>query len=113
MREPDFFFFRGCSPVLELWLPLSLDEQSVLCATFSQGGQIMLECVQNVQSHSRSEIAPEVDGRMVRLALTEQETMDFLPGDCELQLRVRTEAGSDTFFPLCGAVGQARKEGGL
>ena len=50
---------------------------------------------------------------MVRLALTEQETMDFLPGDCELQLRVRTEAGSDTFFPLCGAVGQARKEGVL
>ena len=34
-------------------------------------------------------------------------------GDCELQLRVRTEAGSDTFFPLCGAVGQARKEGVL
>ena len=42
MREPDFFFFRGCSPVLELWLPLSLDEQSVLCATFSQGGQNVL-----------------------------------------------------------------------
>ena len=43
MRTPQFFFFRGSTPTLELVLPFALEEADAAVLTLAQDGLIVLE----------------------------------------------------------------------
>ena len=111
MIQPQFCFFRGSTPAVELLLPMDCTAQDVLYATFSQGDRTVVEYAQNGQPDRPGTGTMETEGRLVRLQMSQQDTLAFDCGDCELQLRIKTEDGADTFFPLWGIVGPVRKEG--
>ncbi len=114
MRRPQFVFFRGSTPTLELELPLTLAEGDAVYATFAQGGETVLEYAWG----GTAQIAPEgsltrsgTEDRVLLLQMTQADTLRFRSGECELQLRIRTAAGADSFPPCLGLVGGIRKEG--
>ena len=114
MRRPDFLFFRGSSPTLELVLPLSLDAEDTVYATFSQNGQSALEYALNGTPSPAGagslSLAPDSADTLL-LLMTQADTLALASGECELQLRVKTQAGADAFPPLHGFVGRTQKEG--
>ena len=48
---------------------------------------------------------------MLVLAMTQADTLSLTPGDVELQVRIKTNDGADTYEPLIGAVMKAKKGG--
>ena len=42
--------------------------------------------------------------------MSQADTLALAAGDVELQLRIKNSVGADTFRPLTGRVGPARKE---
>jgi len=114
MRRPQFLFYRGSSPTLELLLPLSLAASDTVYATLSQGGSPSLEYAVNgtpspagTGSLRIADNAPDT----LLLSLSQADTLALSAGDCALQLRVKTQAGTDSFAPCFGCVGQLQKEG--
>ena len=51
------------------------------------------------------------DASVMLLAMSQADTLALTPGDAELQIRIKTSAGTDTFVPLVGAVLKAYKTG--
>ena len=116
----DQLFFRiaqGSTPRLELGLPFTLPDSGVKAfVTFSQGGA-------NVLEYSYGGTAPPAiagtgtlsvdssDKSMLVLSMTQADTLSLKPGDVEMQVRVKTPDGADTFEPLVGAVLKAKKGG--
>ena len=43
--------------------------------------------------------------------MTQADTLRLSPGDAEIQLRVRSTSGAETFAPLVGVIGRAHKTG--
>lgn len=116
MRRPHFLFYRGSSPTLELVLPLRLAPTDTVYATFSQGAQTALEYALNGTPSPAGtgslSLAPGAQSTLL-LSMTQADTLALASGDCALQLRVKTQAGADTFPPLHGTVGQTQKEGSI
>lgn len=114
MRRPHFLFFRGSSPTLELVLPLNLSSSDTAFATFSQGGAPALEYALNGSPSPAGtgslSLAQDAADTLL-LAMSQADTLALAAGDCALQVRVKTDAGTDTFLPLHGFVGQLQKEG--
>ena len=114
MRRPQFLFFRGSSPTLELVMPLRLSASDTVYATFSQGGVTALEYACNGTPSPAGtgtlSLAPDAPDTLL-LSMTQADTLALAAGECALQLRVRTQDGADTFPPLRGCVGQTQKEG--
>ena len=114
MNESDFLFFRGSTPTLELVLPLAVGPEDTVYLTLSQGGRPVVEYAltgppspAGTGSLSRA----EEDENVLLLTMTQADTLALQAGDAELQLRLCNEVGADTFRPLIGRVGPARKEG--
>ena len=108
MRTPQFFFFRGSTPTLELALPFALGEADAAVLTLAQDGQIVLEYARGADGEGLSVPADEPD--LLRIRLPQADTLRLTAGDCELQLRIRNADGAVTFYPIFGQIGQARKE---
>lgn len=115
MKTPQFFIFQGSTPTLTLQLPYALASDDTVYATFSQGGQTVTEYT---TGGARISFTPTgtmcIDPDMpscIRIALSQHDTLLFVPGDCSLQLRVRRASGAvDTLFPVSGAIGKAQKQ---
>ncbi len=114
MDEADFLFFRGSTPTLELVLPLAVAWTDTAYLTLSQRDRAVLEYAMNGSP------SPAGGGRLTRaeedenvllLTMSQADTLALESGDVELQLRVKNDVGADTFQPLHGCVGPARKEG--
>lgn len=114
MRRPHFLFYRGSSPTLELVLPLRLEPSDTVYATLSQHARTALEYAINGSGSPAGtgslSLAPDAPDTLL-LSMTQTDTLALAAGDCALQLRVKTQAGADTFPPLHGFVGQTQKEG--
>ena len=114
MEEQDFLFFRGSTPTLELVLPLAVDPADVVFLTISQGGRTVLEYAMNGTAHPAGTgtlSRDEQEENVLLLSMTQADTLALQAGDAELQLRLKNSVGADTFQPLWGRVGPARKEG--
>ena len=114
MRTPQFFFFRGSTPTLELALPFALGAGDAAYLTLSQDGLNPLEYAYNGQqaSYVQGSLTPlEEDPKTLAVSMTQADTLRLQAGDCELQLRVKTDQGADAFFPIFGQIGETRKEG--
>ena len=107
---------RGSTPTLELELPFELPVASVCYATFSQDDKPVLEYSVNgkpssgIRGAGTLTIDPD-DPSILLLAMTQSDTLVLERGDADLQVRVRTYNGADTFLPLHGEIVQAQKEG--
>ena len=114
---PMFMLYQGSTPTLELVLPIELQPTDVVYATFSQDEERVLEYHINgtnsvVPPPPAGTLRLDVhDGHTLLLEMTQADTFRLQPGDTELQLRIKTEDGADTFIPALGYVGKARKEG--
>ena len=116
MEEQEFLFFRGSTPTLELVLPLAVGAQDVVFLTFSQGGQAVVEYAINGQPDPAGTgvlARDDAEENVLLLTMTQADTLRLEPGDTELQLRLKNSVGADTFRPLIGRIGPARKEGVL
>jgi hypothetical protein len=112
MRRPQFFFFRGSTPTLELSLPFAPEAEDAACLTLAQDGTTVLEYALGGGTSAQGSMVPAEDDPSVLLVhMTQADTLRLRAGDCELQLRVRTAEGADTFFPIFGQIGEARKQG--
>ena len=67
MRTPQFFFFRGSTPTLELALPFALGEADAAVRTLAQDGQIVLEYARGADGEGLSVPADEPDLLRIRL----------------------------------------------
>lgn len=113
--NPQFIFYQGSTPTMELVLPLELQAMDIVYATFAQDNRAVLEYQIN---GTPADIPPEGylsrdvhDGRTLFLHMTQADTLRLETGDVELQLRVVTDEGADTFIPVFGYIGKAQKEG--
>ncbi len=118
MDNLNFLIYQGSTPTLELVLPLELNVDDVAVATLRQGDVDVLEWALN--ETPREAIAGngtltlhEDDPSVLLLAMTQADTLALEPVDAELQLRVVTQEGADTFVPVVGAVGPAYRGGVL
>lgn len=116
MNNLNFLIYQGSTPTMELVLPLELDVDDAAVATLRQGDVDVLEWALN--ETPRETIAGsgtlalhEEDPSVLLLAMTQADTLALTPGDAELQLRVVTGEGADTFLPVVGAVGPAFRGG--
>ena len=110
MRTPQFFFFRGSTPTLELALPFALKAGDAAVLTLAQNGLTVLEYrLSGSTGVGGTMVAAEEDPALLLVEMTQADTLRLETGDCELQLRVRTDAGAETFCPVFGQIGQARK----
>lgn len=118
MDNHQFIFFQGSTPTLELVLPLMLDQEDVAVVTIRQGDHDMLEYAMNATPTQSIQgtgtlALKEDDHSVLLLAMTQADTLKLFTGDAEIQLRIVTEDGADTFVPVVGAVGPAFRKGEL
>lgn len=114
MEEQEFLFFRGSTPTLELVLPLAVEAEDVVYLTFSQEGRAVVEYAINGRARPAGSgvlARDETEENVLLLTMTQEDTLRLAAGDAELQLRLKNSVGADTFRPLIGRVGPARKEG--
>ena len=114
MEEQEFLFFRGSTPTLELVLPLAVGAEDAAVLTISQGGRAVVEYAINGQPDPAGTgvlARDAAEENVLLLTMTQADTLLLEPGDAELQLRLKNSIGADTFRPLIGRVGPARREG--
>ena len=114
MSAPDFLFFRGSTPTLELVLPLAVSSSDTVYLTFSQGGRPVVEYAMNGSpspAGTGSLIRAEEDENVLLLMMTQADTLALQSGDAVLQLRLKNDVGADSFQPLTGRIGPILKEG--
>ena len=114
MGEGEFLFFRGSTPTLELVLPLAVGASDTVYLTLSQGGRPVVEYAINGSASPAGTGTlrrAEEDENVLLLTMSQADTLALAAGDAELQLRLKNDVGADTFRPLIGRVGPARKEG--
>lgn len=111
-----FAIARGSTPTLELELPFAAPLNSIVYATISQDDHPVLEYGINADasagiSGSGSFAFDDADSSVLLIRMTQTDTLALTAGDVELQVRIRTYDGADTFLPLYGHVVEAIKEG--
>jgi hypothetical protein len=117
MDNHQYIITQGSTPTLELRLPFEFpDTGGVAFATFAQGDKNVLEYGLNgtataLIAGTGTLTVAEDDASVLYLAMTQADTLKLTPGDVELQLRVKTTDGADTFLPVIGAVVKAHKTG--
>lgn len=113
MDEGEFLFFRGSTPTLELVLPLAVAPSDIVYVTLAQGGRPVVEYAMNGSPWpigTGQLIRDEAEENLLLLTMSQADTLALAAGDVELQLRIKNSVGADTFRPLTGRVGPARKE---
>ena len=118
MDNLNFRIAQGSTPRLELELPFQLPDSGVKAyVTFSQGGVNVLEYSYPSGSATPAiagtgELNVDAHGRAgFILEMTQADTFSLAAGDVELQVRLKTPDGVDTFEPLVGEVMKAKKGG--
>ena len=117
MDNHQFIIVQGSTPTLELVFAFEVDVDDIVFATFSQNDSNVLEYSMNgtvspayIAGTGTLEIATG-DSSVMLLAMSQADTLGLTPGDVELQVRVKTADGADTFLPLIGDVVRAHKTG--
>lgn len=117
MDQLVFKIAQGSTPRLELGLPFTLPDSGVKAfVTFSQGGANVLEysyggTATPAIAGTGTLSVDSSDKSMLVLSMTQADTLRLTPGDIELQVRLKTTDGADTFEPLVGMVLKAKKGG--
>ena len=121
MDQLQFVIAQGSTPRIELLLAFEFpDSGGKAFVTFSQGGVNVLEYGLNgtatpAIAGTGQLTVDSSDRSMLVLAMTQADTLSLKPGDVELQVRIKTTDGVDTFAdtyePLIGAVLKAKKGG--
>lgn len=117
MDNLQFVIPQGSTPRLEFGLPFVLPyARSKVFVTFSQSDKNVLEYgyrgapTPAIAGTGELTVDPN-DKSLLVLNMTQADTLSLVPGDIELQLRVFTPDGADTFVPLIGRVMAAKKGG--
>ena len=117
MDNLQFMIAQGSTPRIELALPFEADgDTDVVYVTFNQDDKNVLEYSMNgtataaIAGAGTLAVSDEDDSVLV-LTMTQADTLRLTPDDVELQVRIKTDAGADTFFPLVGAVVKSYKTG--
>ena len=117
MDNHQFIIVQGSTPTLELVFSFDVDVDDVVYVTFSQHDANVLEYTMNgtvspayIAGTGTLEIDTG-DSSVMLLTMTQADTLGLTPGDVELQVRVKTADGADTFFPLVGEVVRSHKTG--
>lgn len=116
MNHRVFMIAQGSTPTLELQLPFEAPRNAVAYVTITQEDEPVLEYALNASPTASikggGKLIFDVDDRSVLLlTMTQADTLKLVNGDVELQVRIRTNDGADTFYPIPGGVVQARKGG--
>ena len=117
MDNLNFRIAQGSTPRLELELPFQLPDSGVKAfVTFSQGGVNVLEYGLNgtptpAIAGTGTLSVDSSDMSMLILTMTQTDTLGLEAGDIELQVRLKTPDGVDTFEPLVGEVIKGKKGG--
>lgn len=113
-----FIIARGSTPRIEFGFPFELSESDVISVVMAQRDSIVREIGKNYvpppfsSNGSTLEISDE-DASVLALQMSQADTLALTAGDCEIQIRVKTADGADTFIPVPGAVVKSYKEGVL
>ena len=120
-RLPEFVIARGSTPCLEVGMPLELESGDVIYATFAQNRRALLEYNLDCSAPDASRTPSgtmKIDGdnkRILRICLSQTDTLRLEAGETELQIRMKRTDGddvlADTFHPWTGMVIGAAKEG--
>lgn len=116
MDNHQFIIAQGSTPTLELALPFELDAGDTAFVTFSQGDQNVLEYGLNGTATTAiagtGTLSRDVnDHSLLIIKMTQADSLKLTPGDAELQVRVKTADGADTFMPLVGEIIKSHKTG--
>lgn len=117
MDNHQFTITQGSTPTLELALPFELDAGGTAFVTFSQGDQNVLEYGLNgtpspAYIAGTGTLSRDVnDHSLLIIKMTQADSLKLTPGDAELQVRVKTADGADTFMPLVGEIIKSHKTG--
>ena len=116
MDQLQFAIAQGSTPRVELLLPFSMPSGTIAFATFAQNNTAVLEFGMNGTPTEAIAGAGTLtkdaeDSSMLVLEMTQEDTLALKPGDAELQVRVKTNDGADTFFPIPGVIIKAIKPG--
>lgn len=120
MNNLRFLLTQGATPTIELVMPLELAADDAAVVTIRQGDTDVLEYGLNAEA--LADIAGSgtlafaddgTDTSVLLLNMTQADTLRLTVGDAELQLRIATDEGADTFLPVVGAVGPAFRKGAL
>ena len=76
---------RGTTPTLTFTLPIDASKISCLFVTFCQRGKIILE--KNIDDC-------ELDKEILKVTLSQKETLSFEVGRIDIQIKLKTEDGS-------------------
>lgn len=112
MSRYDTTLIQGSTPTMDLEFPFSIpDSGAAVVVTIVQEERTVLEYAYGTSptpavAASGRLTRSEEDGVMV-LEMTQADTFHLAPGDIEIQCRIRTDDGADTFAPLLGRVLEA------
>ena len=117
MDNLQFMIAQGSTPRIELAFPFEVDVDDVVYVSLAQSDTVRREWTMNgdaagigIAGTGTLEISADDDSVMV-LTMTQADTLALTPGDAEMQVRIKTTDGADTFMPLVGAVVKAHKTG--
>ena len=117
MDNHQFMIAQGSTPRLEFAFPFELDANDVISVVIAQQDKIVREFAKNYTpppySFSGSTLEITEDASVLALNMSQADTLALTPGDAEIQIRIKTSGGADTYFPIPGEVIKAYKEGVL
>ncbi|MBQ0112358.1 MAG: hypothetical protein KBT03_04430 [Bacteroidales bacterium] len=76
---------RGTTPILKLTLDIDLDLLEDIYVTLYQSGIILTKFNDDIEIY--------LDDKLIKVRLTEKETMSFKPTAVKIQLRATTKSG--------------------
>lgn len=100
MDNRQFMIAQGSTPIFELGLPFELPDGSKVNICIWQDRAVVLE----FDSTGGNPSVDTSDKSVLRLELSQADTFALAVGDAELQVRVQTADGIDTFLPIPGVV---------
>lgn len=100
MDNLQFMIAQGSTPYVELELPFDMPEGAEAVVSIQQKNTVRLE-----YDLSDDELAIDGNDRSILgLSMTEHDTFVLAVGDAEIQVRVKTDDGVDTFKPIPGVI---------
>ena len=119
MRTPDYVIMQGSTPTIEIVIPLDISGGGcVVYLDLVQNGEAVLEYTLNgtawpVETRpSGTLVGDDWDGNLLRLNMTQDDTLRLKEGDVAIQLRLKSADNlTDTTIPVFGYVGAAYKQG--
>lgn len=117
MDNLQFVIAQGSTPKLSLAFPFEVDADDVVYASIAQDGKVKREWTMNGSPATDGRAGTgtleidEDDASVMVLSMTQADSLALTAGDAELQIRIKTSSGADTFLPLVGAIVKAHKTG--